>query len=222
MANQGAGLIFIGAEILANWVCCSCSIPWIKPLPAFAIVEEGSLIFNFAIDCKVHFSLKIQRKSNLKTTSANCKRPETTRHALLRRRVRPRRQAAVRTVPVSGVHAEALERPSAAALRRRELTHAVHGKWAALGGVDPPAGAPPVVRHWPLERRTSPAMPRPLHTCVSHWRDLTSPKPTSSVYKNLPRPLLACTRTRHRAPPSAIGAAGANLPPVDTLTPTGP
>jgi hypothetical protein len=72
MANQGAGLLFIGAEILANLACRSCSIHWIKPLPAFAIVVEESLIFNFAIDCKVHFSLKIQRKSNLKTASANC------------------------------------------------------------------------------------------------------------------------------------------------------
>jgi hypothetical protein len=59
MANQGANLLFIRAEILVKLACRSCSIPWEKPLPAFAIVEEGSLIFNFAIDCKVHFSLKI-------------------------------------------------------------------------------------------------------------------------------------------------------------------
>jgi hypothetical protein len=175
MANQGASLLFIGVEILANLACCSCSIPWIKPLPAFAIVKEGSLIFNFAIDCKVHLGLKIERKSNLKTTSANCKRPGTPRRALPRRRARPRRQAVVRVVPASGAHAEAPERPSVAALRRRELTHVVRGKWAAPGGVDPPAGPPPVVCHWPPERRTSPAMSRPLHACVSHRRDLTSP-----------------------------------------------
>jgi hypothetical protein len=30
---------------------------------------------------------------------------------------------------------------------------------AGPGGVDPPAGAPPVARHWPPERRMSPAMP---------------------------------------------------------------
>jgi hypothetical protein len=29
----------------------------------------------------------------------------------------------------------------------RELTRAVRGKWAAPGGANPPAGAPPVVRH---------------------------------------------------------------------------
>jgi hypothetical protein len=67
MANQGAGLLFIGAENLANLARRSCSIPCTKPLTAFAIVVEGSLIFNFAVDCKMHFSLKIQRKTNLKT-----------------------------------------------------------------------------------------------------------------------------------------------------------
>jgi hypothetical protein len=175
MANQGAGLLFISAEILANLACCSCSIIWVKPLPAFAIVVEGSLIFNFAIDCKVHFSLKIQRISNLKTTLANCKRLGTPRRALPRRRARPCRQAAVRAVPVSGVHDEAPERPSVAALRRRELTRAVRGKWAVPDGVDPPTGAPPGARHWPPGRRTSPAMPRPPHAFVSHQRDLTSP-----------------------------------------------
>jgi hypothetical protein len=30
---------------------------------------------------------------------------------------------------------------------------------AGPGGVDPPAGAPPVARHWPPKRRTSPTMP---------------------------------------------------------------
>jgi hypothetical protein len=74
-----------------------------------------------------------------------------------------------------GAHAEAPKRPSVAALRRRELTRVVRGKWAAPGGVNPPVGAQPVARHWPPERRTSPAMPRPLHTCVSHRRDLISP-----------------------------------------------
>jgi hypothetical protein len=97
------------------------------------------------------------------------------RRALLRHRARPRRQAVVRAIPASGAHAEAPEQPSVAALRRRELTCAVRGKWAAPDGVDPPAGAPPVVRHWPLEQRTSPAMLRPPHACVSHRRDLTSP-----------------------------------------------
>jgi hypothetical protein len=71
MAHQGTDLLFIGAENLAILARCSCSIPCTKPLTAFAIVGEGSLIFNFAVDCKMHFSLKTQRKTNLKTTSTN-------------------------------------------------------------------------------------------------------------------------------------------------------
>jgi hypothetical protein len=109
MANQGTGSLFINAEILAKLARCSCSIPWVKPLPTFVKVVEGCLIFNFDIDHKVHFSFKIQRKLNLKTASANYKSPGTPRHALLRRRARPRRQAAVRAVPTLGVHAEAPE-----------------------------------------------------------------------------------------------------------------
>jgi hypothetical protein len=147
MSNQGAGLLFIVTEILANLACCSCSIPWIKPLPAFVVVEEGSLILNFAIDCKVHFSLKIQRKSNFKTASTNCKRPRTPRRALPRRRARPHRQPAVRAVPASGAHADAPERPSVAALSRRELTRAVRGKWAAPSGAALAARAPHVAGH---------------------------------------------------------------------------
>jgi hypothetical protein len=77
MANQGAGLLFIGAENLANLACRSCSIPCIKPLPTFVKVVEGCVIFNFALDHKVHFSLKIQRKIILKTALAKCKRPGT-------------------------------------------------------------------------------------------------------------------------------------------------
>jgi hypothetical protein len=109
MANQGTGLLFIGAEILAKLARSSCSIPWVKPLPTFVKVVEGCVIFNFAIDHKVHFSLKIQRKFNLKTASANYKRSGTPRRALPRRRARPHRQAAVRVVPASGTHAEAPE-----------------------------------------------------------------------------------------------------------------
>jgi hypothetical protein len=71
MANQGTGSLFTGAEILANLARCSCSIPCIKPLPTFVKVVEGCVIFNFGLDHKVHFSLKIQRKFILKTASAN-------------------------------------------------------------------------------------------------------------------------------------------------------
>jgi hypothetical protein len=109
IANQAIDSLFIGAENLASLARCSCSIPCIKPLPAFAIVVEGSLIFNFALDPKVQFSLKIQRKFILKTASAKYKRLGTPRRAMSRRRARPRRPPAVRAVPASGARAEALE-----------------------------------------------------------------------------------------------------------------
>jgi hypothetical protein len=107
MANQGTGLLFIGAGILAKLARCSCSILWVTPLPTFVKVVEGCVIFNFAIDRKVQFSLKIQRKFNLKTPSAKFKRLGTPRRALPRRHARPRRQAAVHAIPASGAHAEA-------------------------------------------------------------------------------------------------------------------
>jgi hypothetical protein len=71
MANQGIGSLFIGAENLADLACRSCMIPCIKPLPTFVKVVEGCVIFNFALDHKVHFSLKIQRKFIFKTASSN-------------------------------------------------------------------------------------------------------------------------------------------------------
>jgi hypothetical protein len=64
-------LLFTGAEKISKLACRSCSIPWVKPLSAFAIVEEGYLIYNFAVQWKAWFSFKIQRKSCLKTVSAN-------------------------------------------------------------------------------------------------------------------------------------------------------
>jgi hypothetical protein len=70
-------LLFTRAEKIPKLACCSCSIPWVKPLPAFAIVEEGSLIYNFAVQWKAQFSFKFWRKSCLKTASANCKSPGT-------------------------------------------------------------------------------------------------------------------------------------------------
>jgi hypothetical protein len=77
MANQSTGSLFIGAENLANLARCSFLILWVTSLPTFVKVVEGCVIFNFVADHKVHFSLKIQRKFNLKTASANRKRPGT-------------------------------------------------------------------------------------------------------------------------------------------------
>jgi hypothetical protein len=68
---EGTRLLFTGAEKIAKLACSSCSIPWVKPLSAFAIMEEGYLIYNFAIQWKARFNFKIQRKSCLKTVSVN-------------------------------------------------------------------------------------------------------------------------------------------------------
>jgi hypothetical protein len=65
-------LLFIGAEFLANLACRSCSIPWIKPLSAFANVVEGKLLNNFGIQGLGHFSLKFWRKFSLKKAKRNC------------------------------------------------------------------------------------------------------------------------------------------------------
>jgi hypothetical protein len=64
-----------------------------------------------------------------------------------------------------------------------------------------------VARHWPPERRTSPAMSCPLYACVCHRRDPTSPQPTSRAYLSLSSALPLAHAPRHRAPPSAIDAA---------------
>jgi hypothetical protein len=67
MANQGTSLLFIGAEILAKLARCSCPILCVKPLPTFGKVVEGCVIFNFAIDRKVHYSLEIVDGENPST-----------------------------------------------------------------------------------------------------------------------------------------------------------
>jgi hypothetical protein len=80
-----------------------------KTTTSFAIVIEESLIFNFAVDHKVHYNLEIQRKTNLKTASANCFHPANARarsSATSRARATP---AAVRTLRE---HAEALADPA--------------------------------------------------------------------------------------------------------------
>jgi hypothetical protein len=58
MAKQDPGLLFTDAEIWVKLAWCSCSNPWTKPLQVFVKVVEECLIFNFASDPKVQFSLK--------------------------------------------------------------------------------------------------------------------------------------------------------------------
>jgi hypothetical protein len=81
MANQGTGSLFIGAKNLVNLARCSCLILWVTPLQTFVKVVEGCVISNFAVDHKVHFSLKIQRKFNLKTIQRNTNALGTLRRA---------------------------------------------------------------------------------------------------------------------------------------------
>jgi hypothetical protein len=84
-------LLFIGAEFLANLVCRSCSIPWIKPLSAFANVVEGNLLNNFGIQGSGHFSLNFWGKRNLRRAKRNCLE---SRHPRARRRPRATTSAA--------------------------------------------------------------------------------------------------------------------------------
>jgi hypothetical protein len=78
---------------------------------------------------------------------------------------------------------------------------------AGPGGVDPPAGAPPVARNWLPERRTSPAMPSAsLCVLVASARPYL-PQPTfPRAYKPAPAVPRAHTFSPE-SPPSAIAAA---------------
>jgi hypothetical protein len=66
-ALEGVLFLFTGAE---NWVKLawrSCPIASTKPLPSFVKVVEECLIFNFASDLMMQFSLKNWRKAISKT-----------------------------------------------------------------------------------------------------------------------------------------------------------
>jgi hypothetical protein len=58
-ALEYAQLLFTGGEKTAKLACSFWSTPWVKPLSAFAIIEEGYLIYIFAIQWKARFSFKI-------------------------------------------------------------------------------------------------------------------------------------------------------------------
>jgi hypothetical protein len=164
-------------------------ILWVKHLSAFANLGEGYLIYIFAILCKVHFSFKKWRKSILKTESTNCFSSRTPGRALLRRRARPRRRAAVRAVPVSGAHAEALEWPPVVALRRRELPRDVRGKCAYQVAPIHRTGAPlrrASGRRGDVRRR--PCCGHSTHACVTGVTSPTHNRPSPTISRP-PRPL---------------------------------
>jgi hypothetical protein len=78
---------------------------------------------------------------------------------------------------------------------------------AGPGGVDPPAGAPPVARHWPPERRTSPAMPlTSLRVLVALARPYLPQLTFPRAYKPAPAVPRAHVFSPE-PPPSAIAAA---------------
>jgi hypothetical protein len=58
-AFECALLMFTGAEKTTKLACSFFSILWVKHLSAFAIMEEGNLIYIFAIQWKARFSFKI-------------------------------------------------------------------------------------------------------------------------------------------------------------------
>jgi hypothetical protein len=66
-ALEGALFLFTDAENLTVLAWRSCSNSWTEPLQVFVKVVEGCLIFNFASDPKVQFSLKNWRKAISKT-----------------------------------------------------------------------------------------------------------------------------------------------------------
>jgi hypothetical protein len=92
MTKQDPGLLFTGAEIWVKLAWCSCSNSWTKPLQTFVNVVEECLIFNFASDPKVQFSLKNWRKTISKIVQRNPNRPGTPERAHVRRRARVPRQ----------------------------------------------------------------------------------------------------------------------------------
>jgi hypothetical protein len=90
-ALEGALFLFTDAENLTVLAWRSCSNSWKKPLQVFVKVVEGCLIFNFASDPKMQFSLKIGEKKFRKLISEMQSAPGTPGRVQARRRARPRR-----------------------------------------------------------------------------------------------------------------------------------
>jgi hypothetical protein len=114
MAKQDPGLLFTGAEIWVKLAWCSCLNSWTKPLQTFMSVVEECLIFNFASDHKVQFTLKNWRKTIFKIVQRNTNSPGTPERAHARRCARvPRQQPYARRA-----HSEAPADPAVHAPRR--------------------------------------------------------------------------------------------------------
>jgi hypothetical protein len=172
MANQGTGLLFIGVEILAKLARCSCLILWVKPLPSFGKVVEGCVIFNFAIDRKVHYSLEIHRKTILNIASANCFHPAMPERVLARRRTcatpaRRMRTACARRC--TGGPSGPCAAPGVL------LCVTLVSIWRAPSGCFPLAGVPTAARHWATAPPHVAAPCSPRHACTSDVVNPTTP-----------------------------------------------
>jgi hypothetical protein len=165
-AKQGAGLLFTGAEILANFHCNLCSNQWVKPPRAFGIFVEGNLLSNFGIQSLDHFYFKNWRKSEWEMVNSNWfwTRPHRARRHPRARHVgspypgrarTPRHQSTQRSEARAAATVQL--GPMTRAGRPRPVTRDLH----AL------AGGRTAIRHWPPLRRTSPPPPRP---CLSSCR----------------------------------------------------
>jgi hypothetical protein len=172
MANQGTGSLFIDAEILAKLARCSYLILWVTPRPTFVKVVEGCVIFNFAIDRKVHYSLEIQRKTILNNASANCFHPATPERAPKQRRAR--------ATPACRTRAARARRgtggPSSPCAAPRVLLLVTFASaWTAPSGLFPLAGVPTTARHWATAPPHVAAPCCPRRACTGDVVDPTTP-----------------------------------------------
>jgi hypothetical protein len=138
-------LLFTRAEEIPVLASSLCKSYWSKPLPAFVKVVEEYVIFNFAINCKVHFSLEIWRKSILNKASAHCFSPCNARaHSSATSRARHTK------LPYARRACTPRHRKTHWSVRRagKLLCVTFMGAWTVPGGCIPLAGVPTAVRHW--------------------------------------------------------------------------
>jgi hypothetical protein len=105
-ALEGVLFLFTGAEILTMLAWCSCSNPWTKLLQVLVKVIEDCLLFNFASDSKVQFSLKNWRKTILKIDQGNATSTGNAGTRSGATSCAATSATAVCAVPASGAHAE--------------------------------------------------------------------------------------------------------------------
>jgi hypothetical protein len=169
------------------------------------------VIFNFAIDCKVHSSLEIQ-------ASLNCFSPATPERALARRRAR--------TTPARRTHVARARRGTGGPIGpcAAPESYCARRPWA-LGRCQvvvshSPACQPSLAIGPPL-RRTSSRLAAHAARAPATWSTPGPPnRPPASITR--PRPLLRANAQPPELRHSAIGAARYKPPSRCALTPTSP